>query len=298
MTDHRLLDALLRDADSVPNPADPPSGSWTSDIALLEIERRRTTLRTRQEPSQPDQARPARRRRGVLIAVAAFAAVLLVVGVVAALTSSGGEVVGTTTSIESAPTTTLDPTEAAWEAIPAFDSAGGFGDFRSTTFAVPFSFDTGSVHFYLKFEHEDWLSITNPLGTILAIDVVVVTDSIEETVRAFNEVHNFYPDAQMTDPVPATIGGAEGVMFETTGLPIVMPDDADHPFITPPDVAKTPMVGAGGGAVFIVDVDGQIIVVGYGGVDTERIGQETGVIEGARRAARRLVDSIVWKNLS
>jgi hypothetical protein len=92
MTDRQQLDALLRRVDPVPNPADPPLGTWTSDVALLEIERRSTTVQTEERPIRTEPSRPdTSPRRGLFAAAAAFALVVAVIGVVAALWSGADQ---------------------------------------------------------------------------------------------------------------------------------------------------------------------------------------------------------------
>lgn len=322
MTMEITLDRLQA-ANPVPQP---DREEVQDDVLLLMIQERSMSMSTNTEHEAvkgiPDLAgqQPPKRRPGWIIALAVFAAVIILGAAIALITIRSDEVdpattLPTPTTTTAAPTTTteatttttaLDP-ENDWDAIPGFGSGDAQGLVRTTDFAVPLAFDIGSTQYQLDLEREDWISIgSTPFGPVRGIDAVLTTDTIEATVAVFNAIHDEYPDAEMTDPVPATLGGAEGVVFSTVGLPthFTMPEDADHSFIAtyPDDDEVRWTVAAGSGEIFVVDVDGQTVVVGYGVSRQCLAGCDTGTatpgqVETAKERLRAVVDSIVWRDL-
>lgn len=207
-----------------------------------------------------------------------------------------------TTVADAAPTTvvtptTLDPVEAAWQEIPLFVGRGR-GELRTVSFAVPFSFDTGDA---------TWVSgsLNSPErfgmffeGMVVLVDVIPGLDSIDATVEAFADWQATYPDTEMTEAVPASVGGAEGVVFETFGLPFEDPDNPS-PFTDPEGI------NYGGGEfteTFVVDVNGQILIVAhtfaknFPGDAVPAYEQEE--YDAANASAKAIIDSIVWKDLN
>ncbi len=98
--------------------------------------------------------------------------------------------------------------------------------------------------------------------------------------------------------------------FETAGLPAFLPEGADHPFIlTHPEWPDTWTVGSfgvgsndsGSGEILVVDVDGQIVVMGYGASPVCIFCPSpptAGQVDAAKARLRALIDSIEWKDLT
>ena len=102
----QLLEQRLRGANPVPNPSDPPSGAWTAEVALLEIERRRDSVHTINQETGPTGPSGRQRNRGWLVAAAVAVVVVLIGGVLIGLQSgSGTDVAGPSQTTLSAPTT-------------------------------------------------------------------------------------------------------------------------------------------------------------------------------------------------
>lgn len=117
------LEQRLRGANPVPNPSDPPSGAWTAEVALLEIERRSDSVQTIDRETRRTGPSGPKRNRGWLLAAAVAAAVVLIGAVVIGLQSdSGTDVVEPTPTTLSAPTTAPPPattTPVTTAALPA-----------------------------------------------------------------------------------------------------------------------------------------------------------------------------------
>lgn len=146
MTDRQMLDTLLRGADPVPNQGDPPSGAWSAELTLLEIERKSKPVQT-----QPRETRrttpPAKgsRWKPWWAAAAAFAAVI-VIGVVALLVRGGDDAppattaatTTTTSTTTTTTTTTVVPGSEQIDLVMRSIAAWNAGDFEAWTgFYVP-----------------------------------------------------------------------------------------------------------------------------------------------------------------
>ena len=228
----------VKSLDPAPPDTELPAGIWSPAVVLQAIDTRSMTVQT-QPTTLQEPVPPAPRRRGFLIAAAAFIAALLAVGAIVWLAAFADEQPpATTTTVESAPTTTASPTTTAapattttvettttqpaptttttvdpatnWDALPPIDDAEGPGRVRSTDFAVPFAF-IGSSQLQLDLERGDWVGLGSGAsgGPVQELNVVLSTQTLDDTVAVLNAIHDFH-GAEMTDPVPATIGGAEG----------------------------------------------------------------------------------------
>lgn len=117
MTDRELLEAVLKEADPIPNSADPPSGTWAADTVLLEIERRKAAGPTLRVQTRPGRALPTFRLQVAVAVAAAFVTVLVVVGLAALVlrTETESAPVGTTvvSTTTTPPATTLSPATTA-----------------------------------------------------------------------------------------------------------------------------------------------------------------------------------------
>lgn len=214
----------------------------------------------------------------------------------------------TTTSV--APSSSLDPAEAAWQDIPALLFAGSKGELRTNTFSVPFRFDTAGVPVTKDWEREDWFAIASD-EVAGWIDVFVGLDSVEATVEEFRNMHDFYDSAEMNEPVPATLGGADGLVIQSVGLPVGvdLADSDRHEFLAP--ITQRGQ-WAGGGAyglaspgrsgpdspgvsIWVGEVSGQVAVVAQSSIDMQNTLEERDL---ARQGIRELMDSIVWKDVA
>lgn len=214
------------------------------------------------------------------------------------------------TTTTAAPTgSTLDPAEAAWEQIPIMLFPGVTGEFRTNTFDVPFSFDTGDMPYTKDWERENWIAISNEelQGWI---DVFAGLDSIDATIEEFRRMHDASESAQMDEPVPARLRGAEGVVFRSVGLPAgVAQSEQDLFEFTAPIPERrwtnstaygiampgTSSPGSDGVSIWVVDVDGQTVVVAQSALD---MGLSPEAQALSRPAIQALVESIVWKELA
>lgn len=193
------------------------------------------------------------------------------------------------------PTTILDPAEAAWQEITPFLGRGR-GEFRTISFAIPLSFDTGdSLWNGESYNGPDIFGILFD-EMIVLIDVALVPDSVDATVQAFANWQANYPDSQMTEPAPTHVGDAEGLVFETFGLPLV--DDA-APFLDPDGAS---LAGGEFAEVSVIEVNGQVLIVShrfaksFPGHAIPAYEQEE--YDAANASARAIIDSIIWKDLS
>lgn len=208
-----------------------------------------------------------------------------------------------TTEAEPAPTTsltetTLDPEEAAWQEIPLWVT-GGIGEFRTNTFAVPFRFSTGSDRWTNDTQTEPWISIYHDDTPSVGVDALVGLESVDATVQEWIDIHDALPEAEMGEPVPVTLGGASGVSFETTGLPINTNLQPEFDLIT---FSRTDGFVAAGqqGVVYVLEVDDQVVVVALTAATQIYDAAFTPTPEehaSATESAQALMDSIEWKNV-
>lgn len=133
---------------------------------------------------------------------------------------------------------------------------------------------------------------------VIFVDVIHGLDSIEATVQAFADWEASYSDTEMTEPVPGSVGSAEGVVFETFGLPFVDSENPS-PFTTPDGI------NYGGGEfteTYVVDVNGQVLIVAhtfarnFPGQAVPAYSQEE--YDDGNASAKATINSIVWKDLS
>jgi hypothetical protein len=222
-------------------------------------------------------------------------------------TSPTTEPAATTAAPTSSP---LDPAEAAWQEIPPMLFAGVTGEYRTNTFGVPFKFDTGDMAHTKTWEREDWIAISND-EVPGWIDVFTGLDSIDATIEEFQAMHEAVESAQMDEPEPATLAGAEGVVFRSVGLPpgVGLTEQDLYEFTAPiPDrgvwtdssaygVATPGMSspGSDGVSIWVIDVNGQIVVVAQSALDMQMTAD---VHTRSREATRSLINSISWKDLS
>ena len=160
MNDSQVL-VQLGETDAYAADTEMPAEAWSRETARSEIELRIGVGATAPVRTTLSKPRGWSWRRGALVAAAGFAAALLVVGAVS-IFSNEPEDTATTTSEPATTTTTVDP-GPAFDAIPPFR----FGEtppglVRTTSFAVPFSFDTGSADYVDRVVREDWLTVHVP----------------------------------------------------------------------------------------------------------------------------------------
>ena len=215
----------------------------------------------------------------------------------------------TSTSTVLEPTTTIDPADEVWNQQAPWVGAG-IGDFRTNHFGVPFSFSMGDTVWKSGSQREDAISV-HVDNLAVFVDVFRAPDSIEETVETLRAMHEAVPEASMSEPVLASLAGAEGVMFATSGLPILGRDMLTSADLLPPGVEFFTIAGPNGelfvvggeqGEVYVLDVAGETVVVSWrsarvvpgvlgGGAPPED------VLEDARQSARELIETIVWKDI-
>lgn len=121
MSDMTGVEVRFRMANPIPDPANPPSAATTPAAVLLDLEKKRGTMKTRENASI--EAPPPRRRNGLLVAAATFAAVIIV-GVGILLTSGGDDKadVATTVTTQAPPTTLPAPAITVDEALAVNDA--------------------------------------------------------------------------------------------------------------------------------------------------------------------------------
>ena len=172
------------------------------------------------------------------------------------------------------------------------------GEFRTVSFLVPFSFEAGEVQWVTGQGHGPDSFEINVDGMVVFVDVVPGLESVESTVQAFADWQAGYPDtSEMTDPVPVSLNGAEGVVFETFGLPFE-DQDIPAPFIDSSGVSR----GAGEfSEVWVVDVNGDVLLVihtfarTFPGFAVPAYSQDE--YDTANAAAKALIASITWKDM-
>ena len=221
-------------------------------------------------------------------------------------TSPTTEPAATTAAPTSSP---LDPAEAAWQEIPPMLFAGVTGEYRTNTFGVPFKFDTGDMAHTKTWEREDWIAISND-EVPGWIDVFTGLDSIDATIEEFQAMHDAVDLAQMDEPEPATLGGAEGVVFRSVGLPpgVGLTEQDLYEFTAPTDRGVWADPSASGVAtpgssspasdgvsIWVIDVNGQIVAVAQSALDMQMTADMNAR---SREATRSLINSISWKDLS
>lgn len=325
-----FVDRVQRDLGHIADRATPSPTAWEeiqTRIADLADQPEMEIIMLQKKPSRSAWQRP-------LVLGSIAAAVAIIVGVVLFTRSDGDSnsirvtdedatetTVTTVAPTTEAPTTesptttlavtssTLDPAEAAWQEIPIVLFPGSVGEFRTNTFAVPFKFDTAGVPVTKDWEREDWIAITSD-EVAGWVDVFLGLDSIEATVEEFRNMHDFYDTASMEEPVPATLGGVDGVVIRSVGLPVGvdLTDPDRHEFMAP---ITQRGLWAGDGAygiatpgrssaesagvpIWIGEVNGQVVVVAQSSIDMQNTLEER---ELARQGIQQLVDSIVWKDL-
>lgn len=205
------------------------------------------------------------------------------------------------TTTNSEVTTTLDVTEAEWQAIPVWNDTGSGGNYRTNVYGSPFSFTTQDGWFQApggatETSYVIQLMDMSPLRIITMTTAMTTEDVVAEYVAA----HDAIPEAEMTEPEPTEIGGATGMRFESVGLPFQLEDPSLVPFVGadylldpgmggPGGGSATPILGAGKALFHVVDVDGVTNLVVYQGIP-EHYDQN-------RDAAAEYFDSVVWKAL-
>lgn len=223
-----------------------------------------------------------RTRRGWALGLSAVVAVVLVVLLA---TLVGGdeappvdEPVPSTTVVTQ---TTIDEAEAAWEAIPPSASRGsGRTVVFEPAFSIAASGDWQSVR-----TSEDYFVIRNE-GTTLS--VITWEGSVEDAVTMFSDVHQTL-GATMTQPAQARVGAAEGLSFDSSGLPVRVETTGQVPWASNHDGFSGRLVPGGSSGVFyVVDVAGQTVIVIYG---TEEGLEET------REYVMAINDTFTWKDL-
>jgi hypothetical protein len=110
------IEKRFRMANPIPDPANPPVTSTTAAAVLLDMDKRRGTMQTREDsPNAAPQTSPPRRRTGPLLAAAALVAVIIV-GVGIWLAPEGDTVAPADA------TTSLSPAMTAEEALAVSDA--------------------------------------------------------------------------------------------------------------------------------------------------------------------------------
>ncbi len=325
----RLVDRVERDLGHIADRATPSSTAWE------EIQ-----TRIAEQAEQPEmeiimlQKKPPSAWQRPLVLGSIAAAVAVIVGVVLYTQSNGDsnsirvtdEDTTETTVTTSAPTTaaptteapsttlpptssTLDPAEAVWQEIPLVLFPGVVGEFRTNTFGVPFKFDTAGVPYSKDLETENWFAISSD-DVSSWVDVFVGLDSIEATVAEFQAMHDFYDSAQMSEPEPVTLGGADGVVFQSIGLPagVAVTETDRHEFTAQiPSrglwadasaygiaIPGTSASGSDGVSIWVIDVNGRVVVVAKSALEMQVAVEDRPLIP---QATQPLIDSIVWKDL-
>lgn len=309
----RLLDRLLADLDVA------ASGASTQKIVQLQ--------------EDPNMNTTQSTWKWTLLGVAASIVVVVIGLVVLVSSDDDGEILdpsSTTAEVETvtttapatsevttvAPTTAapttdgaIDPVDAAWDEIPILLFSGVTGEFRTNTFGVPFKFETGQDAYSKDWEREDWFAVSND-DVPGWIDVFVGLESVDATVDAFRELHDQFDSAAMDEPEPTTLGGAEGVVFRSVGMPagVAVTEQDRYEFTAPvPErglwadstaygiaLPGSSSSDGAGVSVWVVEVDGQVVVVAQSALDMQVTADER---EAGRRGTRGLIDSIVWKDL-
>lgn len=231
------------------------------------------------------------RKRGWVVGLAAAAVMILVVAVSLLRTEDGSVVDGPVTTTVAVAPSTIDAAEAAWEAIPPFTGGGPVDAiYRTAIFDVPFSFSGASGWSTVESTEESFVIELQPGPTLVHFGVLVRPGSIDETIEEFVIAHDALPDAAMTTPVAVTVAGASGVMFDTVGLPLFVTDAELIPWAGIPDgFSGIPVLGGGQGLMYVIDVDGTTVVVGY---DTT-----PGAYADYLDDAQAIIGSIGWKDL-
>lgn len=289
MTSEERAVALLAAANPIPDEESLDLDPVTAQLSELTRRSSKVTeLDTRRESTEEQ-----RRNRPMLFMAAAVAVV--VVGLtVFVLTQSDNqapvveEPVPTTAAITS---TTVDQAEAAWEAIPPFTGAGpADATHRTAILSVPFSFKGAGGWNTVTSTQEKFVIELQPGPTLVHFGVLVRSGTVDETIDQFATAHEAFPDAEMTIPEAVTLAGASGMMFETVGLPTRVSDPDMIPWAGSGDeFAGHPVLGGGQGMIYVLDVNGTTVVVGY---DTT-----PGAFDDYLDDAQAIIDSITWKDL-
>ena len=246
---------------------------------------------------------PAKERRRRSWLVAAVAALVIGGAALLALQTSGekGPVVATTEASPSVPTsapppslpTTLALTEASsWDALPVF-TGGKEGEFRTDVFFVPVKFTVPSGTWWPKGEEfEDFADLTtefsappNPYPVGISFMDWGAGD-IAATVEAITGV----PGADYSEPVPALVGGAEGMKVTATSVvdSLLYHDSPDNGGCVTRWCEGMLRIGKGDTVDFyVLDVAGKTVTVA--------VGDEEG--GDFRTQAQAVLDSIVWRDL-
>lgn len=240
--------------------------------------------------------------------VAAAAVLAILAGVAIVLLNQGTETeppvvtnAPPTTVAEEAPTSTLDEAEEQWQAIPVWNDAGSGGTYRTNIYETPFAFTTPDGWFQAPGGSTETSFVIqllemSPLRIITMTTPMTVQDVVDEYVAA----HAAIPEAEMSEPVSTDIGGANGMSFESIGLPFQVEDPSVVPFVGedylldpgmggPGGGSAVPILGAGKAMFHVVDIDGVTNLVVYQGIPDH--------YDENVAAAMEFLDSIVWNEL-
>lgn len=290
MTEEQVLQLFAEDN---PVPSIDDIDLPVTSIYLETLEKRSDVMLTEQTETREIGEKSSQLR----LAVAAAAAV--VIGLLALFMSGiwSQDDVPPVNELTTTSVSTPEPRVEEFEAIPEWLGMASAGTrARSPIFGVPFSFVAKELWGPNEANDESsFILVRQPVagGTPMpvAVGAFMTEDTVEELIGQYEDLHDQL-GAQMSAPKEASVGSARGMTFESRGLPWTVEDPQLVPLVRRIEFGGNTSyqtVGAERGQIFVVDVEGQTVVVAYWALES--------VFDDFADEALAFIDSIEWRDL-